>query len=242
MKKHFVTIAVLLWGSALAAQVAPWKKDPATQSQNQHQSETVNSGNTQTNSHNVSDSATGGNATGGTSSASSTAGANVQGGNISDNTNIPRQTASAYAPPAFHTSPCVKAWGAGAQAPVAGLSIGGGKIDKGCDIRETAEEFRNAGALTAFCKTLVTEPSAIKAGVTFADCIMEVSETVKPVQAPVAIPVPQVAPPVPQIIVPPAQVTVNIPPWPIAPEPPAAPQCKPAIKHRKAHPCPTLEK
>jgi hypothetical protein len=124
---------------------------------------------------------------------------------------------------------------------VAGISLGGGKVDKGCDIRETAEEFRNAGSLTAFCKLMITEPSAIKAEVTFADCIMEVGVAQEP--TPAVAPAPA-APVLPQVIVPAPQVTINLPPQPI----PASPLpfvAEPLVKkhvHKKQQDCPTVEK
>ena len=157
-----------------------------------------------------------------------------------------RQTAPALAPPPFHTSPCVKGWGAAGQTGWAGLGIGGGKVDAGCDIRETAEELRNAGSLLAFCKLMVTEPSARKAGVALEDCM-----TVKQPegQPPAAMP-PAPVESTPQIIVPAPQVTINIP-QPLVTEPGVplsairtttttpTPRRHPA---RKAKPCPTLEK
>jgi hypothetical protein len=221
------------------------------QAQNQHQTQQQNVGNTTTNSHNVTASggaggtadAAGGSATGGNASSaggSATNGPQSNAQSTVENTNIPRQTFSAIAPPPFHTAPCIKGWGGAAQTGWAGLSLGAGKVDQGCDIRETAEEFRNAGSLVAFCKMLVTEPSAKKAGVSFADCMT--------IPAPVIVqpkPEPVLQAP-PQIIVPPAQVTVNLPPpalaTPALTPPPPAP-----VKHRSTKPtvdknCPTLEK
>lgn len=144
-----------------------------------------------------------------------------------------RQVAPAIVAPQFHTSPCVKGWGGAAQTGWAGLSIGAGKVDKGCDIRETAEQFRNAGSMTAFCKLMVQEPSAKKAGVTMADC-MAVPAPLPPaaVQA--------VIQPTPQIIVPAPQVTVNVP----APVVSQVASPLPPVKHvhHAVKPCPTLEK
>jgi hypothetical protein len=220
MKLRAVVI-VLLTASAVLAQ----------NTQTQHQGQQQNVGNTTTNSHNISSTAAGGeggNATGGQGGTSSASNAGEQNSQVS-NYQDTRQTATAYAPPAFHTSPCIKAWGAGAQAPVAGLSLGGGKVDKGCDIRETAAEFASQGSLLAYCKVMITEPSAKKAGVTLEDCMA--------VKTAPALPPPQaaeLAPAVlPQIVVPPPQLTVNLPPWPepaAAPPPPAPAVAKKRIQ------------
>jgi hypothetical protein len=230
MKLRAVVI-VLLTASAAVAQ--------NTQTQRQGQQQNV--GNTTTNSHNLTSNAAGGaggNATGGQGGTASASNAGEQNSQVS-NYQDTRQTATAYAPPAFHTSPCVKAWGAGAQAPVAGLSLGGGKVDKGCDIRETAAEFASQGSVLAYCKVMITEPSAKKAGVTLEDCMAVKAEPTLPPPPPAA---PSSAV-LPQIVVPPPQLTVNLPPWPepaVAP-PPAAPA---AVAKKKIHgkPCVTPSK
>jgi hypothetical protein len=149
-----------------------------------------------------------------------------------------RQTAPAVSPQQFHTSPCIKSWGGAAQTGWAGLGLGGGKVDKGCDIRETAEQFRNAGSMLAFCKLMIQEPSAQKAHVTMEDC-MAVPLAPVTVQAP-----PQAAPATvepPQIIVPAPQVTINMPPPLPAPQPIVAAPVKHAKHHAKPCHC-TSEK
>lgn len=223
--------------------------------QSQHQRTIVNSNNNNSDSRNVTASggaggtggtadAAGGTGTGGQASA---AGGNSQSGASSnaqtENTNIPRQTFSAIAPQPFHTAPCVKGWGGAAQTGWAGLSLGAGKVDQGCDIRETAEEFRNAGSLVAFCKMLVTEPSAKKAGVSFQDCMTIVPPQNIAEESP-SRPEPVMAPP--QIIVPPAQVTVNMP-TPAVATPVLIPPPPVPVKHRSTKPkvdknCPAVEK
>jgi hypothetical protein len=213
--KQFLTVLLLSVG--LLAQ--------NTQHQNQRQQQNV--GNTTTNSHNVSNSAAGGtaNASGGQSSA-------VVGGQTSSTSyseSIPRQTATAIAPQPFHTSPCVKSWGGAAQAPVAGLSLGGGKVDKGCDIRETAEQFRNAGSMVAFCKLMITEPSSVKAGITMDDCMLS--------QVPTPSPTVELEPQSPPIVI---QEAVSLPLEVLAPPVLAAP--KSIHKHVASKNCPTGEK
>jgi hypothetical protein len=170
----------------------------------------------------------GGSATTGDSSANSTQG-NQQSTTYQDQ----RQVAPAIVGPQFHTSPCVKGWGAAGQSGWAGLGISGGKVDRGCDIRETAEQFRNAGSMVAFCKMLIMEPNARKAGVTFEEC-MAVPQAKAAALPAMVMPAPTPEPPPERTVVVPApQVTINLPPTPpIAQTPQAAP---PRVKarHRK---------
>jgi len=214
-------IAVLTLSCAVFAQSPPWKS--GNQSQHQTQQQQQNVGNTTTNSHNNTNSATGGSASAGATSDE----ANAQTTNYS--TNIPRQTATAIAPPPFHTSPCIKGWGGAAQAPVAGLSLGGGKVDKGCDIRETAEQFRNAGSMVAFCKLMITEPSSVKAGITMDDCMLS--------QVPTPSPTVELEPQSPPIVI---QEAVSLPMEVLAPPVLVAP--KSIHKHVASKNCPTGEK
>jgi hypothetical protein len=229
MKTTKLTLAIILLAAIAAGQ------------NRQNQRTVVNSNNNNSNSHNIT--ASGG--AGGNADSTSSGGTSSSGGNSqSTSTDYERQTFSAIAPPAFHSSPCVKGWGGAAQAPVAGLSIGAGKIDKGCDIRETASEFKDAGSLVSFCKMMVTEPNAKKAGVTFQDCMTIVPPEKIAEESPDR-PEPVAAVQPPQIIVPAPVVTVNVPPTPIA-TPVLVPPPPIPVKHHSTHKvdkdCPTLEK
>jgi hypothetical protein len=141
------------------------------------------------------------NATGGTSSANATG--NGDGSN-NTTTNVAASkipVAEAYAPSAFPSAPCVKSYGGGVQTMAIGGSFGAGKIDEGCDIRETARSLALLGSRVAACKVAIREKQARKAGVTLEDClkvptpavvvIKEVpAEPVVPVIQPVTITVP----------------------------------------------------
>lgn len=147
-----------------------------TQQQKQGQSQTARGGNATSSS-----SATGGNATGN--------------GNNSNNTTVEAPkipVASAYAPTALPSAPCVKGYGGGAQTATFGASFGAGKIDQGCDERETARAFALLGSKLAACKVMVQGKEAKKAGVTMEDCMGV------PAQVNAAVPTQvQVAPPPP---------------------------------------------
>ena len=85
------------------------------------------------------------------------------------------------------SAPCVKNYGGSAQTAPFGVSLGGGKIDEGCDIRETARSFSGISKL-AQCKLLVNEKESKKAGVTLADCMGALEMVVAPSVAPAPIP------------------------------------------------------
>lgn len=104
---------------------------------------------------------------------------------------IPVATALAVAPPA--TSPCVVGYGGGVQTMAVGGSFSAGKIDKNCAILETARSFASMNARLAYCKTMLIDKYARKAGITLDDC-MRVPQAVVTLQ-----PIP-VAPPPPQPI------------------------------------------
>jgi hypothetical protein len=215
---HKIKLLATVWilSGLLAAQPV------STTNQNQHQTQNNNVGNTTTNSHNntaAGGSATGGSATGGDSNA--TGGEGGQGGSASSS-NGPQQNsqsssytstyqqvhqvAPAIAPTPFHSAPCIKGWGAAGQSGWAGLSIGGGKVDKNCRAIETAESFAAKGKMLAYCKIMVTTQDAKAAGITMDDCMTD---------AKVAVPEPQAEPQpaiAPQIVVPAPQVTINLPP------------------------------
>ncbi len=161
------------------------------QKQQQNQSQTATGGN-------ATSSATGGNA-------NATAQDNGNGnGNGSNNTTtnvaaskIP--VASAMASTLLPSAPCTKNYGASAQTMPFGASIGGGKIDEGCDIRETARSFSGISKL-AQCKLLINEKQSKKAGVTLVDCM----------GVPEVPPAPIVVAPTPQTLVIPAPI-VSVP-------------------------------
>jgi hypothetical protein len=189
--------------------------------------------------------ATGGNASVGPITNTSTA----QGGNatasnnssgnstsISEDVRIPHMTASAITPDMLPTSPCFKSYGGAAQSGFFGASFGGGKIDKGCDDRETARVFARMGNLTAAGRILCDTPAAKRAKLTQEECMAFVREPEIIPTAPPTAPTPIVV--TPQITVEPAAVTVIAPPeTPAAPVTTAAPPTK---KHtaRKVLPCP----
>jgi hypothetical protein len=110
-------------------------------------------------------------ATGGASTAENTATTGNEANSQSTTYQDQQQTATATGSIVFHTNPCTKGGGLGTQGGNFGVSLGWGKVDKGCDIRETASEFFNMGSRRAACKVLLTEPSALKAGITMDDCM-----------------------------------------------------------------------
>jgi len=189
----------------------------AQQKQNQHQTQTVNSNNNNSNSHNVSaqggssdSNATGGNASGQTNAQQS-----------SFNENIPREAPPAIAPEVGPTVPCFKGVGGAASSPFGGISIGAGKIDEGCDDRETANSLRESGLMKAADALLCDTPAVrrlIKHGkLTLEECLTREKE--EPESLPTA-PAPIQQPITPsQIIVPAPAVTINLPAQPV----PAAP-------------------
>lgn len=122
-----------------------------------------------------------------------------------------------------------------------GGSVGGSKIDAGCDARETARAYALLGSRLAACKVMVAQKKSKKAGVTLEDCIQ--SEVV---EAPVAVVAPVVPTPAP------VQVTVNTPQPQVTILPVlhdeitvtatrsqvrAAQIAKPVVKKRTAKPC-----
>ena len=117
--------------------------------------------------------------------------------NSVSNTRVERNTPMAYSPEAIPSAPCIKGYSGGASGASFGLSMGGGKVDEGCAIRETARAFALGGSKLAYCKVLITSKEAKKAGVTLADCLA--------VPAVVPVPVAEVVPapvPVPLAVIP----------------------------------------
>jgi hypothetical protein len=192
---------------------------------------TNNSTSTSGSTSNSTSTATGGNATatGGNSTSNQkqgqsqssnnqSAGGSVSNvGNSVENIAAPKiPVASAYAPTTLPSAPCIKGFGAGIQTMPVGGSIGGSKVDAGCDIREDARSFFLAGSRLAGCKMLVSSKRAQKAGVTLQDCL-----TTPIVAAPAPVPV---VPPAPQVTVvqaPPTFVYLSAPP--VASAPPVVP-------------------
>ncbi len=262
MKTLKVLAVFVLLSATVLAQSTAWKDKPTqNQHQNQHQEQTVNSGNTTSNSHNNTNTNTaqggtggaggeggaGGNATGGTggnsSSASNAAGGNASNGpqsnaqSTTENTNIPRETPPAYAPPVFPTDPCQKGASAGGSSPFFGLSLGWSRDSKECEKVVGAASFVAMNNYQAAAKILCTLKVAQAAKLTIDDCMAFVIRQE---------PKPQVSTPTPQIIVPAPQITINNPPiqlpMPLTTVAPPS-QCKKSTVHKnKAKPCPTLEK
>jgi hypothetical protein len=101
-----------------------------------------------------------------------------------------RQTPPAYAPDALPTAPCFKSFSGGGSSPFFGVAFGAGKIDKGCDDRETARIFaQGLRNFSAAAKILCSTDAAKRAHLTMEDC-MDYEEA----QAPPPPPAP--APPV----------------------------------------------
>lgn len=105
-----------------------------------------------------------------------------------------RQVASAIAPDAFPSSPCIKGYSGAVQTGVFGASAGGGKVDKGCDDRETARSFALMGNRDAAAKILCQTPAAKRAQLTLTECLATFQEPVPVpvVVAPVVIPEPKI--------------------------------------------------
>ena len=187
-----------------------------------------------------------------TQSNSSTNSNQSAGGSVSDVGNsettveapkIPVNTAEA--PPVFSTANCFKGFSAGGQTAVAGLSFGGGGIDKNCAAERIAQDYYAMGNRLAACKVIITTKASKDAHVTLADCL-NVPERPRVILQP--------APQVPSA--PPVSVTVNLPPQPPAQVLPIfheyvtvtatpaqvraarSPAHKPAPVHKAHKPCP----
>jgi hypothetical protein len=179
-----------------------------SQKQQQNQTQTANGGSASSLS----------NATGGASNSTASASNNGNGSNnstYSNTTNVAAPkipVATALAPETLPTSPCYKTYSGAGQAQSFGFSFGGGKVDKGCDDRETARLFAVAGNRIAFAKVMCDTPAAKRAHLTLEECAASLP-------APVAVPIVQApAPaPVPNIIVNvPAPVVITEPAMPVA--------------------------
>jgi hypothetical protein len=124
-------------------------------------------------------------------------------GNSVENIAAPKiPVATADAPPVFSTVNCFKGFSGGAQSAVAGLSFGGGSIDKNCAAERAAQDYLASGNRLAFCKVMVTTKQSKDAGVTLEDCMNVPVRSIVMVPAPAPAPVPQITviQPQPQIV------------------------------------------
>ena len=85
-------------------------------------------------------------ATGGEGGAGGGGDATLTEGDVLVLTKQRKSTPTVYAPSINPTSPCIVTGGLGVSFPGGGGSIGGGKLDKGCEARETARLFAEMGA------------------------------------------------------------------------------------------------
>ena len=140
---------------------------------------------------------------------------------------------SAYAPPVFSTVNCFKGFSGGAQTAIAGLSFGGGGIDKNCAAERAAQDYLASGNRLAFCKVMVTTKQSKDAHVSLEDCMnVPVRPTVVPLAAPVFAPiVPQITVNIPQ----PQVVYLTPPPAPVVP--PVKPVVRHAARRKPVEPC-----
>jgi hypothetical protein len=151
--------------------------------------------------------ATGGNQTQGQkqgqsqSSNNQSAGGSVSNvGNSVENIAAPKiPVATADAPPVFSTANCFKGFSGGAQSAVAGISFGGGGIDKNCAAERIAQDYYAMGNRLAACKVITNTKASKDAGVTLQDCL---NVPLRPIVVTAPAPVVQPAP----------QITVNVPP------------------------------
>ena len=210
-------------GNATATGGAVNSSNKNSNRQSQSQSQTANGGsvsgsgnstvsNTSTNNNTVTggQGGAGGSATGNTQSQSASAnGSNDSFYNSTTNVEAPKiPVSTAYSPTAIPTVPCFKGFGAGVQTVPVGASFGGGKVDENCAILETARSFALSGSRLSYCKTMLINKYAKKAGVTLADCMREGTPTAIPNPSTLVAPTP--LPAAPQIIVA-APVPVAVP-------------------------------
>jgi hypothetical protein len=136
-------------------------------------------------------------------------------GNSVENIAAPKiPVATADAPPVFSTVNCFKGFSGGAQTAVAGLSFGGGGIDKNCAAERAAQDYLASGNRLAFCKVMVTTKQSKDAGVTLEDCM---NVPVRPIVMSAPVPVVQPAPQVTVVQAPPTFVYLTPPPAPVVP-------------------------
>jgi hypothetical protein len=132
-----------------------------------------NSSNTNSNTASGGAGGQGGNATGGAGgSSSATTGASNSSTSVSNSNSYQqvRQASSAYAPDALPSAPCRVGGSAGVSSPFGGVSLGGSKLDKECDRRETARAFALLGNKLAAARILCNTKAAKEAQLTFLEC------------------------------------------------------------------------
>jgi hypothetical protein len=123
---------------------------------------------------------------------------------------------TAMAPPVFSTTNCFKGFSGGAQSAVAGLSFGGGGIDKNCAALSTAQALYAVGSREGACRVIISTKSAKAAGVTLEMCLASLPKpapvVVAPVEpvAPILVPVPS-PPQIVYIPQPHTEITVTAP-------------------------------
>lgn len=111
-------------------------------------------------------------ASGGAATATGVGGdANASGGSASSDNSVSvetkarRQAPSVFAPAALPTAPCVVATSGGLSVPGGGLSLGRGRIDPECTLRETARMFDAFGepefALELLCASEAVRESGL---------------------------------------------------------------------------------
>ena len=153
-------------------------------------------------------------------------------GNSVENIAAPKiPVATADAPPVFSTVNCFKGFSGGAQTAVAGLSFGGGGIDKNCAAERAAQDYLASGNRLAFCKVMVTTKQSKDAGVTLEDCMNVPVRPIVVASAPVVQPAPQITVNIPQ----PQVVYLTPPPAPVIPVKPTP--VKHAARRKPVEPC-----
>jgi hypothetical protein len=154
-------------------------------------------------------------------------------GNSVENIAAPKiPVATADAPPVFSTVNCFKGFSGGAQTAVAGLSFGGGGIDKNCAAERAAQDYLASGNRLAFCKVMVTTKQSKDAHVSLEDCM---NVPVRPIVVPVPVvqPAPQITVNIPQ----PQVVYLTPPPAPAPVVPPVKPVVRHAARRKPIDPC-----
>lgn len=208
------------------------------QSQTQNQNQSINNSGNSSSKSSSSSSATGGSvknsgnssntntntATGGAGGAGGSSTASVDGvGNGSNNTSYADNSSSTYkeirqnpgvnAPDIFSNNLCAGSISGGVSTPFASIAGGGTKIDKGCDSRAEAEQFKSWGNIRAAagiaCSTDAVKRAIKAKTLTMEECLIN-NTVVKVVVIEKPIPVPAAVP----------NITVVIPaptPAPVAP-------------------------
>lgn len=86
-----------------------------------------------------------------------------------------------FAPPALPTAPCVIATSGGLSIPGGGVSMGRGRVDEECTLRETARLFESFGEVEFALELLCTSAAVAASGL--ADrCPTRARETVTIIQ------------------------------------------------------------